>query len=187
VTEQSSSSPLRLHLGGVALRGGWTIVNVQPGPGVDHVGSCTDLSMFAAASCAEVYASHVLEHLGYDAELPQALREIHRVLAPGGRLMFSVPDLDILCRLFVAPGRSLAEKTLLMRMMFGGRIDAHDVHYSGLTWDFMQFYCERPAFGRPAASRTSACSRMPAGALRRRAKRRSVEVTRSVRRSDCDL
>jgi predicted SAM-dependent methyltransferase len=136
----------RLHLGGAAVREGWTIVNIQPGPGVDHVGSCTDLSAFAEGSCAEVYASHVLEHLGYDAELPLALREIHRVLEPGGRLMFAVPDLDILCRLFVAPGRTATEKMHLMRMMFGGRIDAHDVHYSGLSWDLMQGYLGRAGF-----------------------------------------
>jgi predicted SAM-dependent methyltransferase len=136
----------RLHLGGAAVREGWTIVNIQPGPGVDHVGSCTDLSAFADGSCAEVYASHVLEHLGYDAELPLALREIHRVLEPGGRLMFAVPDLDILCRLFVAPERTAAEKMHLMRMMFGGRIDAHDVHYSGLSWDLMQDYLRRAGF-----------------------------------------
>jgi predicted SAM-dependent methyltransferase len=146
VTDGIASAGLRLHLGGAAVREGWTIVNIQPGPGVDHVGSCTDLSVFGDASCAEVYASHVLEHLGYDSELPQALREIRRVLVPGGRLMFSVPDLDILCRLFVAPGRTPTEKMLLMRMMFGGRIDAHDVHYSGLTWDLMQIYLHQAGF-----------------------------------------
>jgi predicted SAM-dependent methyltransferase len=146
MSEPIASAGLRLHLGGVAVRKGWTIVNISPGPGVDHVGSCTDLSVFADGSCAEAYASHVLEHLGYDAELPRALREINRVLMPGGRLMFSVPDLDILCRLFVAPERTPAEKMLLMRMMFGGRIDAHDVHYSGLTWDFMQDYLGRAGF-----------------------------------------
>jgi ubiquinone/menaquinone biosynthesis C-methylase UbiE len=35
----------------------------------------------------------VLEHLGYCTELPAALREFHRVLAPLGVLRLSVPDL----------------------------------------------------------------------------------------------
>ncbi len=40
-----------------------------------------------------VYASHVLEHLHPDAA-EQCLREVHRVLTPGGVLRLAVPDLD---------------------------------------------------------------------------------------------
>lgn len=137
---------MRLHIGGQEVREGWHIFNINAAPGVDYVGDCTDLSVIASNSCSEVYASHVLEHLGYDRDLPKALREIHRVLSPGGRLRLSVPDLEILCRLFLHPNTPTDGKFHVMRMIFGGRIDAHDVHYAGLTFEFMQDYLARAGF-----------------------------------------
>ena len=97
------SEPFRLHIGGREPRPGWNILNIQPGPNVDYVGSCTSLEQFADNSIDEVYASHVLEHLGFREELPKALREIWRVLKPGGVLKISVPDFERLCTMFVNP------------------------------------------------------------------------------------
>jgi predicted SAM-dependent methyltransferase len=39
---------------------------------VDDVGNCTTLTQFADTSICELYASHVLEHLGFRIELPEA-------------------------------------------------------------------------------------------------------------------
>lgn len=137
---------MRLHIGGKEVREGWHILNINAAPGVDYVGDCTDLSPIPSQSCSEVYASHVLEHLGYDDDLLKALKEIHRVLQAGGRLRLSVPDLEILCRLFLNPNETPEGKFHIMRMMFGGRTDAYDVHYSGLTFDFMQNFLRLAGF-----------------------------------------
>ena len=67
-----SEVPLRLHIGGEEPKAGWTILNVQEGPYVDALGDCRDLSGYSDGSVAEIYASHVFEHLGYLDELPQA-------------------------------------------------------------------------------------------------------------------
>ena len=40
------SDKVRLHLGGVQAKDGWKILNILPGPAVDIIGSCTDLSAF---------------------------------------------------------------------------------------------------------------------------------------------
>jgi SAM-dependent methyltransferase len=48
---------------------------------------------FPDASYEFVYASHVLEHLHPDAA-ERCLREVHRILVPGGVLRIAVPDLD---------------------------------------------------------------------------------------------
>jgi predicted SAM-dependent methyltransferase len=134
---QTSADAIRLHIGGWQAREGWRILDVNPGPHVDFVGNCSDLSFLQDESCSEIYASHVLEHLGYNGELQTALKGFHRVLTAGGRIRISVPDMDILCKLFVHPTIPRDAKFHVMRMMFGGRMDAHDVHYSGLTFDFL--------------------------------------------------
>ena len=62
------------------------------GPGVQiHVGSCTDLSMFPTASLDVVFASNVLEHL-VRPDVDATLREVRRVLSPGGRLILLQPN-----------------------------------------------------------------------------------------------
>ncbi|MGE4064471.1 MAG: methyltransferase domain-containing protein [Rhodospirillaceae bacterium] len=137
---------LKLHIGGTTAKAGWSILNIQPGPGVDYVGSATDLSAIDDASCAEVYASHVLEHLAYDTELPQAMKEIHRVLKPGGRVRVAVPDLSVICRLFASPQSKFKDRYELMRMMFGGQTDEHDFHYAGLWPAFLDALLREAGF-----------------------------------------
>jgi predicted SAM-dependent methyltransferase len=140
------SGGMQLHIGGREKRDGWTILDALPGPIVDYVGNCNDLSFLANASCSEVYASHVLEHLGYDNDLAVTLKEIHRVLMPGGRLRASVPDLDILCHLFVHPSLDGNDRFHVMRMMFGGRTTAYDVHYVGLSFEFLEAFLKEVGF-----------------------------------------
>ena len=147
-------SEIKLHIGGDHPKEGWSNLNIQPGPHVDYVGTCSDLSALADGTCAEVYASHVLEHLGYDAALPAAMKEIHRVLKPGGRLRVSVPDLAVLASLFSAPGVSFKDRYWLMRVMFGGQTDAHDYHYAGIWPEFLTALLREAGFARiePAAT-----------------------------------
>ena len=102
--------------------------------------------MLADESCGVIYSSHVLEHLGYDEALPRTLREFLRVLAPGGVLLTSVPDLDVLCRLFISPDLDTQQKFFVMRMMYGGRTTGHDIHYTGLTYEFLRSFLEQAGF-----------------------------------------
>jgi predicted SAM-dependent methyltransferase len=48
---------------------------------------------FREASIASIVSSHFLEHL-FDNELERVLREMYRVLRPGGNLRISVPSLE---------------------------------------------------------------------------------------------
>jgi predicted SAM-dependent methyltransferase/trans-aconitate methyltransferase len=128
----------KLHIGGTVASSGWEILNIIPLGCVDHVGNAEDLSRFSDNSFSCVYASHILEHFGYQQALPKALREWHRVLQPGGILYVSVPDLDVLCGLFGdKTGLSKSERFHLMRMMFGGQTDQYDFHYVGLNEEFL--------------------------------------------------
>jgi predicted SAM-dependent methyltransferase len=117
-----------------------------PGPCVDHVGDARDLARFEDGIFDEIYASHVLEHFDYKDALPQVLKEWHRVMALGGRLYVSVPDLDILCRLFIKPELAANDRFLVMRMMFGGHVDQYDYHLVGLNEGFLAFFLKEAGF-----------------------------------------
>jgi len=149
-TAPSSPHPptdgIKLHIGGQEKREGWAILDALPGPIVDYVGNCNDLSFLADESCSEVYASHVLEHLGYNGELQKTLTGIHRVLKPGGRLRASVPDMDTLCKLFLYPPLKRAERFHVMRMIFGGRTTEYDVHFVGLNFEFLGQFLQEAGF-----------------------------------------
>src|SRR5205085_1592958 len=142
----ASASPLRLHIGGHVRHPDWKIVDTVPAPHVDYVRSCTDLSIFSASSVTEIYASHVLEHLGYQSELASALREFYRVLEPAGVLRISVPDLTTLCSLFIDPALDDAERFHVMRMMFGGQVDSFDFHRVGFSEAFLARYLANAGF-----------------------------------------
>lgn len=142
----SAAAPVRLHIGGQTPHPDWKILDVRPGPHVDFVGPCTDLSGFGDGSVSEIYASHVVEHLGYQSELATALREFNRALIPGGALRVSVPDLQTLCTLFLDPSLNVEERFEVMRMMFGGQINDADFHYVGLSEQFLASYLAAAGF-----------------------------------------
>lgn len=131
----------KLHIGGRITVPGWEIFDALPGPHVDHLGNAKDLSRFSDGSFDDIYASHVLEHFDYKDELLGTLMEWIRVLKPSGRLFVSVPDLDVLARLFSAKERLTAEERFfVMRMIFGGHVDEHDYHVVGLNEEFLLEY-----------------------------------------------
>ncbi len=140
---------MRLHIGGEEAKKGWQILNAQDATYVDFVGDCGDLRQFAENSIDEIYASHILEHLGYQEELPKALKEWYRVIKPGGKVMISVPDLDALCRYFLIPGLSQKDRFHIMRIMFGGQMDLYDFHRVGFTEDFLREFLIGAGFRNP--------------------------------------
>ena len=131
----------RLHIGGQARSDGWEVLNANAAPYVDHVGNANELSRFADNTFDEIYASHVVEHLDYNGELQNTLKEWHRVLTPGGRFFVSVPDLAVLAKLFLDTERlTFEDRFLVMRMMFGGHIDKYDYHVVGLDEQFLAVF-----------------------------------------------
>lgn len=131
----------KLHIGGEQPAAGWEILNANPALDVDHVCNANDMSQFADGVFSEIYASHILEHLDYKDELGATLKEWWRILAPGGKIYISVPDLDILAKLFIAKDKlTLEERFLVMRIIFGGHMDEYDYHVVGLNEEFLRNY-----------------------------------------------
>lgn len=93
---RSRSAPadqkVRLHVGaGKERMDGWVNLDIQDLPGVDVVADVTEGLDFKDVEA--VYAEHFLEHLRID-DAVNFLAECHRVLAPGGWLRLSTPNLD---------------------------------------------------------------------------------------------
>jgi predicted SAM-dependent methyltransferase len=137
----------KLHIGGQVKAAGWEVLDANPGPIVDHVANARDLSFFPDQTFERIYASHVVEHFDYSGELLKTLTEWHRVLIPAGILYVSVPDLDILARLFLdRKSLSIEDRYLVMRMIFGGHIDKYDYHLVGLNEEFLGHFLRQAGF-----------------------------------------
>lgn len=85
----------KLELGsGPVRREGWVTVDMCKG--ADVFWDLRLLLPFCDNSFSFVYSSHVIEHFSYR-QLDRVLREMYRVLAPGGVMSVCVPD----ARLFI--------------------------------------------------------------------------------------
>ena len=137
----------KLHIGGTIRAPGWEVLNAIPGEHVDFVGDAANLSNFEDNLFSVLYASHILEHMDYIDELNLALSEWYRVLAPGGKLYVSVPDMDVLTRLFQdKENLTIDDRFMLMRMMFGGHTDDYDYHMVGLNEEFLTEFLKAVGF-----------------------------------------
>lgn len=128
---------MKLHIGGQEPNSDWKIFNIIPGDHVDFVGNCRDLGQFDTDSIDEIYISHVLEHLSHRNELIEALRELYRVLVPGGTIYISVPDFLAQCQAYCAPDMTIGDRLKLARVVFGGQRDAYDLHKFGFSEDVL--------------------------------------------------
>ena len=137
---------LRLHIGGRTPHPDWKILDVRPGAGVDFVGHCSDLSVFDDGTVAEIYASHVIEHLSYKHELAVTLSEFNRVLIPGGRVRIGVPDLPTLCALYLDPDLNSEDRYQVIRMIYGGQLDPADYHCAGFDEESLTSRLQKAGF-----------------------------------------
>lgn len=78
-------------------------LDIDPGVAPDIVASITDMAVVPSGSVQAVWSAHNLEHLAAH-EVPLALAEFHRVLAPAGFVLVTMPDLQQVAAL-VAEGR----------------------------------------------------------------------------------
>jgi len=146
-TAGADSCVRKLHIGGKERHPEWEILDAIPSELTDHIGNANDLSAFADHTFEALYSSHVLEHFSYQGELPQVLSEWYRVIKPGGHIYISVPNLEVLCELFLNKAElPVQDRFMVMRMIFGGQMDSYDFHKVGYDLDILSHFVSQAGF-----------------------------------------
>lgn len=97
---------LKLHIGcGKRFIPGFVHVDQVPFDHVEYKQDIRDLSPFPDCSASILYACQVIEYFDRE-EVIETLKEWRRVLAPGGIIRLSVPNFEVITRLYTA-GMSL--------------------------------------------------------------------------------
>lgn len=118
---------LKLHLGcGNKYIPGFTHIDIIKYPHVDLVTNVDNLSMIESNSVDLIYACHILEHFNKNNVIP-TLIEWRRILKLGGRLRLSVPDFEVLTKLYVS-GEVTLEK--IHGPIMGGQTYLYNFHYT---------------------------------------------------------
>ena len=98
----SGTPTLKLHLGcGERYIPGWTHIDIESWPHVDHVHDIRSLPMIEDSSVDLIYACQVLAYFDVD-EVKGVLREWRRVLKWGGVLRLSLPNFKVVADLYRA-------------------------------------------------------------------------------------
>lgn len=96
-----------------------------PFPHIHYVRDIGDLSIFSDNSVDLIYASHCLEHFHY-AEVGNVLKEWQRVLKKGGILRVSVPDFDLLLKIYY--DNDMNPDNIIPQLL-GGQNNKYNFHY----------------------------------------------------------
>jgi SAM-dependent methyltransferase len=151
-TQAATRTEKKLHLGcgGIHLEG-WCNVDVYPNPAVDAIDDIRLLTSFRDNSAQQIYACHVLEHFGHE-EIPPILRRWHQVLAPGGELRISVPDLDKIVKIYLKNWEHFQTdgNSPWIGLIYGGQLDPFDYHKTGFNFNWLRFLLRNAGFSRIA-------------------------------------
>lgn len=136
----------KLHLGcGSRVLEGWIHVDAQQPPGDTHIQYLTtidNLYMFDDNSVDEIYACHVLEHIGRK-DVDTVFQEWQRVVRPGGKIRVSVPDWDAI----VAEYNDSKSLDSITGLLCGGQRDRYDYHNMIFNFDTLSSRMSRHGFG----------------------------------------
>ena len=126
---------MKLHLGcGSKFLEGYIHVDVKKYSHVDYVSSIDKLYFLDDESVEEIYACHVLEHVGRN-EYKNVLKEWRRVLKIGGILRIAVPDFEAAVEWY-SVHKNIKEVTGLTS---GGQRDQWDYHKVIFDFDLLRY------------------------------------------------
>ena len=118
---------LKLHLGcGNKILPGYLNIDCRYQPGVDEINNVQFLRNYEDNSVDEIYACHVLEHLGRWNYL-DALERWYEILKPGGVIKIAVPDFEAVVKIYSENKFDLPK---IRGLLYGGQDYDGNIH----TW-----------------------------------------------------
>jgi len=122
---------MKLNLGcGFDKRPGYVNIDIRPEVRPDLILDLEKRRLpFANNSVDEILAKDVLEHFSFR-RVRDILKDWHRVLRPGGRLLLQVPDLEFLARNVILGG---ADWEQISFWVYGAQDYPQNLHKSGFT------------------------------------------------------
>jgi predicted SAM-dependent methyltransferase len=126
--------PLKLNLGcGEDYREGYINIDTRNLPRLDIKWRVDDLAEYVRdKSVEEILAFDVLEHFPIR-EVPGALDEWIRMLAPGGVLQIKTPDLDILAKTLHDYSGNVVDVRHMIDRVYGGQDYPQNFHRCGFN------------------------------------------------------
>jgi predicted SAM-dependent methyltransferase len=145
-----SAAVSRLNWGcGSDVRPGWKNADVKAGPGVEVICDIREGLPLANDSIDYAVSIHALQELSYP-ELVPALRELRRVLQPGGVLRLGLPDLNRGIRAYLRGERNYFKVDEPEVQSWGGQFILHMLWYGHsrilFTFDFIEELLLRAGF-----------------------------------------
>jgi len=105
INQKDGKSEVKLNIGcGGKKLNGYIDTDVVETPFTDEVFSATKIP-YKDNTVASVYCEHVIEHLNHEDSL-KSIKEINRILIPGGELLLYIPDLNECCKKYYEANNS---------------------------------------------------------------------------------
>ncbi len=122
---QNKGNAVYLHLGcGSVNHPQFINIDILPAPHIHYVRSVDNLSNFKDCGVDLIYASHCLEHFPLRA-VPEILKEWYRVLRLNGILRLSIPDFDLLLKIYVENNGDILS---IVAPLMGGQNSIYNYH-----------------------------------------------------------
>jgi predicted SAM-dependent methyltransferase len=149
---QAPAGLRRLNWGcGEVPEPGWINSDIKDMPGIEIVGDIRDGLALDTDSIDYVASIHALPEIPYDT-LETALRELRRVLKPGGVLRLVLPDLDRAIQAYLAGDKDYFLIPDEDASTIGGKLIVQMTWYgwsrSLFTHEFVEELCARAGFAR---------------------------------------
>lgn len=118
-----------LEIGGGAFPRFHPNMDVRPLPTVDIVANLEEMFPIENESFMTVVGEYILEHVSWRS-VPHFIIECHRILKPGGKCVFSVPNTLEQCKLAINTEIWTSE---ISNMLFGGQDYSDNTHKNALS------------------------------------------------------
>jgi predicted SAM-dependent methyltransferase/glycosyltransferase involved in cell wall biosynthesis len=143
-----------LHLGGGDIQHPKFInIDARPAAPINYVREIDDLSIFSDESVDLIYASHCLEHFSHQ-KVHQVLSEWYRVLKKGSILRLSVPDFDVIVKIYQDNSKNI--NTILGKLM-GGQDYEYNFHKTAFNRSSLESVLKRVGFNQVREWRHGEC------------------------------